>query len=195
MQQYDQHQNGVNVTRLKNTIQAISDTPALGMFNFRATNRWLDGGHNRTTVKDFYGAGQEDTSRSRPFIMDADEPDVLLGMDRGANPVEFVLHALAACLTTSVVYHAAARGIEIGAFETELEGDLDIQGMLGLSDSIRKGYQQIRVRFKVQSDADAETLRELCNFSPVFDIVSNPVPVAIEMNVTPAEKPLVKAVV
>ena len=185
MQQQDQYQNGVNVTRLKNTIQAISETPSLGTFNFRATNRWLHGGHNRSTVKDFYGAGQEDTSRARPFIMDADEPDVLLGQDRGANPVEFVLHALAACLTTSVIYHAAARGIEIGAFETELDGDLDIQGMLGLSDTIRKGYQQIRVRFKVQSDADAETLRQLCTYSPVFDIVSNPVPVAIEMDIAP----------
>jgi uncharacterized OsmC-like protein len=185
MQQHDQYQNGVNVTRLKNTIQAISETPSLGTFNFRAANKWIVGGHNRSTVKDFYGVGQEDTSRARPFIMDADEPDVLLGQDRGANPVEFVLHALAACLTTSVIYHAAARGIEIGAFETELDGDLDIQGMLGISGSIRKGYQQLRVRFKVQSDADATTLRELCQYSPVFDIVSNPVPVAIEMTVTP----------
>jgi uncharacterized OsmC-like protein len=188
MQQHDRYQNGVNITRLTNTIQAIAETPALGMFNFRAANEWLDGGHNRTTVRDFYGAGQEDTSRARPFVMDADEPDVLLGKDRGANPVEFVLHALAACLTTSVVYHAAARGIEIGAFETELDGDLDIQGMLGLSPTIRKGYQQIRVRFKVQSEGDADTLRDLCQFSPVFDIVSNPVPVSIEMDVSPMQQ-------
>jgi uncharacterized OsmC-like protein len=183
MEQQDRFHNGVNVSRLMNTIAAISKTPSLGMFNFRATNEWLDGGHNRTMVKDFYGAGQEDTSRARPFVMDADEPDVLLGEDRGANPVEYVLHALAACLTTSIVYHAAARGITIGAFKTELDGDLDIQGMLGLSDSVRKGYQQIRVRFTAQSDGDAELLRQLCTYSPVFDIVSNPVPITIEMNV------------
>lgn len=173
--------NGVNVDQLFETIRAIKDTPNLAKFKFRARNEWLDGGHNQSTIRDFYGAGREDTSRRETFVFDADEPAVLLGEDQGANPVEYVLHALAACLTTALVYHAAARGITIDEVESELEGDLDIQGMLGLSDKVRKGYQNIRVNFKIKSDAPAETLTELCQFSPVFDIVSNPVPVSLRV--------------
>lgn len=173
--------NGVNVDQLFETIRAIKDTPNLAKFKFRARNEWLDGGHNQSTIKDFYGVGREDTSRRETFVFDADEPAVLLGEDHGANPVEYVLHALAACLTTALVYHAAARGITIDEVESELEGDLDIQGMLGLSDKVRKGYQNIRVNFKIKSDASAETLTELCQFSPVFDIVSNPVPVSLRV--------------
>jgi uncharacterized OsmC-like protein len=106
---------------------------------------------------------------------------VLLGKDQGANPVEFVLHALAACLTTSLVYHAAARGIRLESVESQLEGDLDLQGFLGLSDQVRRGYKEIRVKFKVKSDASSEQLKELTKFSPVYDIVSNPVPVSIQI--------------
>jgi uncharacterized OsmC-like protein len=179
--QKEKRVNGVNVDQLAETIRAIEDTPSLAKFKFRAQNEWLDGGHNQSTIKDFYGAGREDTSRKEPFVFDADEPAVLLGEDRGANPVEYVLHALAACLTTSLVYHAAARGITIDEVESELEGDIDLQGLLGLSDKVRKGYQNIRVNFKVKSDAPAETLQELCKFSPVYDIVSNPVPVSLQV--------------
>ena len=112
---------------------------------------------------------------------DADEPPVLLGEDRGANPVEYVLHALAACMTTSMVYHAAARGITIEAVGSRLEGDLDLQGFLGLSDEVRKGYQGIRAVFRVRSGADAETLRALVEYSPVYEMVSGSVPVTVEI--------------
>ncbi|MEW6131232.1 MAG: OsmC family protein [Acidobacteriota bacterium] len=177
--------NGVDVTRLFNTINAIKETPTLATFNFRASNQWIKGGHNRSTIKEFYGAGQEDETRSRPFIFDADEPDILLGEDQGANPVEFVLHALAGCLTTSLVYHAAAQGIHLESVESTLEGELDLQGFLGLSDDIRNGYNDIRVTFNIRSDAPVEKLRELCELaqkrSPVFDIVSNPVPVTVQL--------------
>jgi uncharacterized OsmC-like protein len=171
--------NGVDVDRLGETMNAIQQTPSLAASQFRASNRWIDGGYNRSTIQGFYGAGREDTSRSKPFVLDADEPPVLLGKDQGANPVEHVLHALAACLTTSLVYHAAARGIHIASVESKLEGDLDLQGFLGLSDQVRPGYQQIRVTFSVKSDASAELLQELTKLSPVYDIVSNPVPVSI----------------
>jgi len=171
--------NGVDVERLGATIDAIQQNPALGRSQFRATNRWMAGGHNRSRIQDFHAAGGEDRTRTTPFILDADEPHVLLGQDRAPNPVEFVLHALAACLTTSIVYHAAARGIRLNAVESQLEGDLDIRGFLGLSPDVRKGYREIRVRFRVQSDATPEQLRELAQFSPVFDIVTNPVPVQI----------------
>ena len=173
--------NGVNVEQLGANITAIQGDTNLAKFQFRATNTWINGGHNRTTIKEFYGVGKEDTTRTKPFVLDADEPPVLLGEDQGANPVEFVLHALASCLTTAMVYHAAAQGIQIDAVESQLEGDLDIQGVLGLSSDVRPGYQNLRVNFTVKSDAPAEILRDLTKFSPVFDMMTNPVPVAISV--------------
>ena len=173
--------NGVDVERLGQTIQAIQKDPGLAKSQFRATNRWVNGGHNRSTIQGFYAAGQEDTSRTKPFVLEADEPPVLLGKDEGANPVEFVLHALAACVTTSLVYHAAARGIALESVESQLEGDLDLRGFLGLSDQVRRGYKEIRVKFNVKSDASPEQLEELTKFSPVYDIISNAVPVSIQM--------------
>ena len=173
--------NGVDVDRLGQTVQAIQQNPGLGTSQFRALNRWVNGGHNRSTIQAFYAAGQEDTTRAKPFELDADEPPILLGKDQGANPVEFVLHALAACLTTSLVYHAAARGIRIESVESKLEGDLDLQGFLGLSDHVRRGYTHVRAHFTIKSDASATQLEGLTKFSPVFDIVSNPVPVSISI--------------
>jgi uncharacterized OsmC-like protein len=173
--------NGVDVERLGQTIQAIQKDPGLAKSQFRATNRWVNGGHNRSSIQGFYAAGQEDMSRTKPFVLDADEPPALLGQDKGANPVEFVLHALAACVTTSLVYHAAARGIKLESVESQLEGDLDLRGFLGLSDQVRRGYKEIRVKFNVKSDASPEQLEELTKFSPVYDIVSSPVPVSIQV--------------
>jgi uncharacterized OsmC-like protein len=173
--------NGVNVAELASTVEAIKDQPAIAKFQFRATNRWLSGGHNRTSIQGFYGAGREDTTRTKPFVLDADEPPVLLGEDQGANPVEYVLTALAGCLTTSLVYHAAVNGIKIDEVESSLEGDLDLPGFLGLSTDIRNGYQNVRVTMKIKSDAPAEKLAEFTKRSPVFDIVSNPVPVSVQI--------------
>jgi uncharacterized OsmC-like protein len=178
--------NGVDVERLGATVQAIQQNPGLATSQFRATNRWINGGQNESRIQGFYGAGQEDTTRAQPFTLEADEPLVLLGKDQAPNPVEFVLHALAACLTTSMVYHAAARGIRIESVESSLEGDLDLQGFLGLSDTVRRGYKQMRVHFTIKSDASAEQLKELTKFSPVHDIISNPVPVDITISTHPA---------
>lgn len=177
--------NGVNVDQLFGTIDVIKQKPEIAKFKFRATNKWVNGGHNTTTIKDFYGAGQEDTSRAKPFVMEADEPAVLLGEDAGANPTEYLLAALAGCLTTSMVYHAAARGIKIESIESTYEGDLDLQGFLGLAGKVRNGYEGIRVTFKIKADAPEETLQELIEIaqqrSPVFDIVTNPVPVKVQL--------------
>ena len=174
--------NGVDVDRLFDTVEAIKGRPALAKFSFRAENRWLGGAHNRTTVGDFYGACQTHP-RSAPFVIDKDEHPVLLGEDRGPNPVEYVLAALAGCLTTSLVYHAAAQGIEIEAVEATLEGDCDLHGFLGLKDDVRNGYEGIRVSYRIKADAPEEKLRELVELaqrrSPVFDIISNPVPVSV----------------
>ncbi len=163
--------NGIDMDVLWNTINAVKDEPALGKSKFRIHNKWLKGGYNKTMVSDFYGAGQENFHK-QTFVLEADEPEVLAGEDRASNPVEQLLHSLAACMTSSMVYHAATRGIEIEELESHLEGDLDIQGFMGLSPDVRKGYENIRVTFKVKTDpANIETLRELAEFSPVLDVV------------------------
>ena len=177
--------NGVDVEKLETTVEAIKGQADLAKFHFRAANTWIEGGHNRSTIKGFYGAGQEDTTRTKPFVLDADEPPLLLGEDHGANPVEYVLHALAGCLTTTMVYHAAARGIRIDSIKSHIEGDLDLRGLLNLSSNVRPGYQNIRVNFTVKSDATPEQLLELTKFSVVRDTILNPVTVSV--SVTPDE--------
>lgn len=177
--------NGVDVTALGETIDAITKAPEIAEFTFRADNQWLDGAHNRTTVRGFRGAGQEDVSRTADFVLDADEPPVLLGENRGANPVEHLLNALASCLTTSLVYHAAARGVELDDVQAHLEGDLNLHGFLGLSDAFRNGFRQIRISFRVRGEATPQQIEELVQVaqqrSPVYDIVTNPVPVIVAL--------------
>lgn len=174
--------NGVDTTALMQTVTAIRDTPALGACRFRASNVWLDGTHNRSRVSAFHGACQE-IAHAQTFTLDADEPAILAGGDRGANPVEHLLHALASCLTTSMVAHAAVRGIRIERLEAELEGDLDLRGFLGLDASVPKGYTAIRARFRAQGSPEAvAALRDLATFSPVFNTltVGTPVEVLVE---------------
>ena len=173
--------NGVNVTALGEVLEAVKGEAKVAKFQFRAKNKWINGGHNQSTIQGYYGARQEHSTREEPFVFDNGEPPVLLGDDEGANPVEFVLHALAGCMTTTMVYHAAARGIKIESVESELTGDLDLHGFLRLDESIRNGYENITIKFKVKSNASAEELVDLARISPVFDIVSNPVPVNIEL--------------
>lgn len=177
--------NGVNVDQLIGTINLIKENPSLAQFKFRAHTDWIYGGHSRTQIKGFYGAGSEDTSRTAPFILEGDEPPVLLGANAGANAVEAVLHALASCLSVGFIYNAAARGIHVEKLEFDLEGDLDLHAFLGLSDRVRPGYQSIRLSYRVQSDAPRKDLEALCEYvqktSPVLDIIRNPVPVSIEM--------------
>ena len=177
--------NGVDTDQLFGTLDVIKADPSLARFQFRAQNRWIGGSHNRTTIRDFYAANQEDTSRAEDFTVDAGEPAILLGSDTGPNPAESLLHALAACLTTSLVYVAAARGVHLTEVESTLEGDMDVQGALGLSDDYRNGFEQIRVSFKVKGDATEEKLREVVvraqQRSAVFDMVTNGVPVTVDV--------------
>lgn len=173
--------NGVQTDELAKAMQTFRKSPDLAQCRFRAKNKWVEGGHNRVTIKDFYAGGQEVTSRTKPFEMYADEPPALLGSDRGANPVEYLLAALSACMTTSMVYHAAAHGIHIEELESEFEGDLDLQGFLGLADDIRPGYQAIRATFRVKTDGNPEQLEAFTRFSPVFDVVSKSVPVSVRV--------------
>ncbi len=176
--------NGVNVTELFSTIDAIKGNAEIADFNFRATNKWVNGGANETKVNGYSGACTTFT-RETPFVFRKDEPPILLGNDTGANPVEYVLAAIAGCLTTSLVYHAAAQGIRIDEVESSYSGNLDLHGFLGMNDEVRNGYKDIQISFKVKGDAPEEKLQELVELaqkrSPVFDIVTNKVPVTVAL--------------
>jgi len=164
--------NGVDLDTLMGTVNAIQADPELGVSKFRASNTWLSANHNRSTVTGFYAAKQE-IAHLQTFTMDADEPAILAGGDQGANPVEHLLHALASCLTTSIVAHAAVRGILIEELESELEGDIDLNGFLGLDADSPKGFTEIRVKFRVKADPkDIGRIERLAMFSPVFNTIT-----------------------
>ena len=163
--------NGIDMDVLQSTVNAIQEEPELGKCKFRVSNKWLGANHNCTTVTGFYGAKQE-IAHKQPFELHADEPPILAGEDQGANPVEHLLNALAACVTTSMVDHAAVRGIHIEELESEIEGDIDLQGFLGLSKEVPKGFTDIRVKFKVKADVDnIERLKRLAEYSPVYNTI------------------------
>lgn len=176
--------NGIDVEKLVATVGAIQQDPALARFQFRAHSEWQGGGKSLTTIDSLHGAGQEH-ARPRPFELRGDEPAVLLGGDTAPNAVETVLSALASCITVGYVYNAAARGITIESLTFDLEGDLDLQGFLGLSDTVRPGFGDIRLTYHVKADAPRAQLEELCDYvqrtSPVLDIIRNPVPVTINL--------------
>ena len=176
--------NGVDIATLFATLDAVKAKPELAKFQFRATNRWISGTHNRSTIQGFYGAGQELTHRE-VSTFDADHPEVLVGADDAPTPVEYLLHALAACLTAGVANIAAARGVNLTSVESTVEGSINLLGILGLSDQVRNGYERIRVRFRLEGD-DPEKLRRVVEQSrlrsAVYDVVTNGVPVSIEVS-------------
>jgi uncharacterized OsmC-like protein len=185
--------NGIDIRRLSDTIEAVKNNPALAAYRFRLNNEWIRGGHNQSVINGFFGNGQEDSSRVESYIYACDEPEVLLGQDNAANPVEFVLHALAGCLTTSIIYHAAARGYRIDRLTTSLEGDMDIRGFLDMDNQVRNGYNNIRVNVCLEgadlTDEEKEDiLRFGTMFSPVYDIITNGVPVEIKTVVSRGER-------
>jgi len=175
----------VNTPALLATINAVRETPALAKFQFRATNRWVNGTYSESRVDSFSGAGGEHTHRTQ-FAYGADHPAVLVGEDRGPTPIEFLLHGLAACITAGIGNIAAARGITLTSVESRVEGDIDLQGILGLSDTVRNGYQRIRISFDIAGDAPAEKLRQIVEQSrarsAVFDVLTNGVPVEFSIN-------------
>lgn len=176
--------NGVDTAMLFATIDAVKGDNDIAKFQFRASNRWVSGTNSRSTIHGFHGAKQEMAHEQR-FVFDADHPPVLVGGDQGPTPVEFVLHALAACLTAGIANIAAARGVTLTSVTSTVEGDIDLLGILGLSDEVRNGYQQIKVSFALDGD-DPEQLRKVVQQSiqrsAVYDIVTNGVPVVIEVD-------------
>jgi uncharacterized OsmC-like protein len=181
----DTIRNGVDTEKLFGTLDLIRAQPELARFQFRAANRWIEGAHNRSTIKEFYAASGEDTTRDEAFEIDAGEPAILLGSDTGANPAEYLLHALAACLTTSIVYVAAARKVELTSVESTVVGDMDVRGALGVDPDPRNGFEGIGVSFRVTGNAPEEKLREVVERakkrSAVYDMVTNGVPVAVDV--------------
>jgi len=169
--------NGVDVDQVMNVIGAIEADPGYAKFQWRATNQWIDGGQSRSRIKDFFAGNAEDTTRKDAFTIDADEPTIAGGQNSAPNSMEYVLHALATCLTGTLVYHAAVRGIEIEAVESSYTGDMDVRGLFGLSDDVRKGFSKVAVNMRVRSEATIEELTEMALYSPVYDIVSKSLPV------------------
>lgn len=177
--------NGINTEELFKTIDLIKEKPEIAKFKFRATNKWIGGTHCRGTIKEFYGALKEDDSR--PAVdYDMDEPPVLLGNNEGRNPVEYLLVSLSGCLTTSLVAHASAKGIQIRAVESRYEGDIDLRGFLGLSENVPVGYQEIRVYFKIDADVTPEEKKEMVQmakkYSPVFNTITKSAPVSVHLD-------------
>lgn len=185
MEKIANKKNGIDVDQLLGTINAVKSDPEVADFRFKAKTEWLEGGHCRTTFLPFYGAKEEDSSRTNPIIMEGDEPPVLLGENRGANAVEAVLHALGSCLSVGFIYNAAARNIEVESLSFDLQGDLDLHAFLGLSEKSRPGYEKIRVKYNVKANASKKEIEELCAYvqktSPVLDMLRNPVKVDVEM--------------
>lgn len=177
--------NGVDTPALLATINVVKETPALAKFRFRASNRWVSGTYSESRVESFDGAGGEH-AHSTQFTYGADHPAVLVGRDRGPTPIEFLLHGLAACITAGIGNIAAARGVTLTSVESRVEGDIDLQGILGLSNQVRNGYERIRISFDIAGDAPPEKLREIVEQSrarsAVFDVLTNGVPVDISVD-------------
>lgn len=176
--------NGLDAQQLVQTVEAIRHETALARFEFRARNQWIGGMVTRTSIQDFYGAGAEDQSRTTPFTLTSSEPPVLLGANEGAGAGEVLLHALASCVASTAVLHATARGIRIESIATEVKGEVDLRGLLGLDSTVRAGYQNITVKIAIKADCSDAQLDELLQavrgHSPMFDSVSRPVPVLLE---------------
>lgn len=176
--------NGLDTVKITETLEVLKAQPTLAKFQWRARNQWKNGTENLSFIQDFYGVGQENTSRAQPFVYATDEPPLLLGGNKAANPVEYLLHALAGCITSTFVIFATARGVKIESISTTIEGDMDLQGVLALDDSVSPAYEEIRVKMDIKADCSDEELNDLLRFthahSPTCQSVCRPVPIIIE---------------
>jgi uncharacterized OsmC-like protein len=177
--------NGVDTPTLFATIDAVAGAPELAKFQFRATNRWLAGTHSRSRIESFSGAGGEH-AHTGDVQFDSDHPKVLVGEDKAPTPVEFLLHGLAGCITAGIANIAAARGVTLTEVTSTVEGNIDLRGILGLSQDVRNGYQDVRITFTIKGDAPPEKLRAIVEQSKarsaVYDVLTNGVPVTVAVN-------------
>lgn len=179
--------NGVDVERLITTIKSVSTDNTLGDYKFRLYNEWISSSSNQSVIARFYEGDKEIQTKSKTFVCKNDESSILLGNDDAPNPAEYILHALAGCLTTSLIYHASTKGYKIRKVSSIVEGSIDLRGFLGIDGAVRNGYKQILIKFNIEGDFTEEEKAAILNlgpfFSPVFDIITNPVPVDIRLEV------------
>lgn len=176
--------NGINVDHVLNLAGNMQQDEEFGMFRFRAHNNWLGGSRSRSEIQGFYAGGRENTDRKLPLIVDADQPAFLAGENTAPNAVEYLLHALSSCLSTTIVAHGSVQGIPLEALQVSVEGLMNARGYFGISDDVKRGYESIRADIKVKTGADADTVHALAMMSPVYEVVSNSVPV--ELNIVKA---------
>ena len=181
----ERYRNGVDTETLFSTLDAVKGNNEIAKFQFRAENTWVSGTNSRSRFSGFYGAMQE-MSHEHETVVESDHPAVLVGQDNGPTPVEYLLHAIAACLTAGIGNIAAARGVNLTKVHSAVEGDIDLLGIFGLSDgTVRNGYQGIRVTFHIEGDADDDTLRGIVEQSrrrsAVYDVLTNGTPVSVEV--------------
>ena len=177
--------NGVNVQALLDARAALTQAPEAAQFKWKATTEWIKGTHSNSTVEGFFGLGQQQAHRSK-FTFDADHPEVFASEDNGVTPVEFVLVGLASCLTAGIAAVAQNREIQLRSVKATIEGDMDVQGILGADPEVRNGFSGIKVTYDIDADATQEEIRALVaqsqKRSAVFDVVTNPTNVSVEVN-------------
>lgn len=176
--------NGINTDRLFEIINTVKRNPLLSKFQFRAKNTWMNGFHNRSVIKGFYGADREDNSRNETYILDNDHPYILLGSDKGAFSIEYILNALAACLTNSIVYNAATYGINLESIESELEGNLNLNTLFGFPGKAENQIEDIKVKIRIEGSKLSEEEKKLLiglskKSSPIYKMITNPFPVTV----------------
>ena len=173
--------NGIDTEQVINLVTKVAENEPYGKFKFRANNQWITGSRSRTSIQGFFAGGKENTDRAKALTLDADQPTFLAGKNTAPNAVEHYLHSLTSCLNTTLVYHASVQGIELDDIKVSAEGDMNVRGYFGISDTINKGYERIRVNMQVKSPADIDTLTALAMHSPVYEMVSRGVPVDFHM--------------
>jgi uncharacterized OsmC-like protein len=174
--------NGVNVEFLTGARAALAEEPAGAQFAWRVTNTWVHGTHSRSSVRGFFGLGEEQTHRNE-FTFDGDHPELFSSEDNGATPVELLLVSLASCLTAGVAAVAQNRGIQLRSVSATLEGDMDVRGILGADPDVRNGFSGIKVSYSIDADATQDEKEALVaqsqKRSAVYDIVTNPTSVTV----------------
>ena len=177
--------NGVNVQALIGAREALTQAPEAAKFTWRATCKWINGTHSQSTIKSFFGLGEEQKHRTE-FKFDADHPEIFAAEDNGATPVELVLAGLASCLTAGVAAVAQMRDIQLNSVSATLEGGMDIQGILGIDSDVRNGFDGINIHYDIDADATDDEIKAIVaqsqKRSAVFDIVTNPTNVTVDVN-------------
>lgn len=173
--------NGVDTGRIIELATMMSKDEAFGQFQFRAKNQWIHGSRSRTSIQNFFAGGRENVDRKQALTVDADQPVFLAGNNTAPNAVEHLLHALTSCLSTTLVAHASVQGINLEQVEISANGDMDARGFFGVTDKVNKGYKHIDVEIRVKGDADADTLKALAMYSPVYEVVSRSVPIELTL--------------